>query len=94
VRALFPFLGGRGRSLAPSRLSAPRYYWHTVADYAEWKKVFDSDPLGREASGVLRYSIERPLDDEHTVIGELEFDSPDEAKTFVGRRSGSGRRAT
>jgi hypothetical protein len=60
-------------------------YWHTVADYAEWKKVFDSDPLGREASGIRRYSIERPVDDEHTVIGELEFDSLDEAETFAGR---------
>lgn len=59
--------------------------WHTVADYAAWKKVFDSDPLGREASGVRRYSIERPLDDEHTVIGELEFDSLAEAEAFAGR---------
>ena len=60
-------------------------YWHTTPDYAEWKKVFDSDPLGREASGVRRVSIERPIDDEHTVIGELEFDSLGEAETFAGR---------
>ena len=60
-------------------------YWHTVPDYAAWKKMFDSDPLGREASGVRRYSIERPLDDENTVIGELEFDSMGEAETFAGR---------
>jgi hypothetical protein len=46
-------------------------YWHTVSDYSEWKKIFDSDPLGREASGVRRVSIERPVDDEHTLIGEL-----------------------
>ncbi len=60
-------------------------YWHTVGDYAAWKKMFDSDPLGREASGVRRVSIERPVDDEHTVIGELEFDSLAEAETFAGR---------
>ena len=60
-------------------------YWHTVTDYAEWKQVFDRDPLGREASGVRRISIERPIDDEHTVIGELEFDSRGEAETFAGR---------
>ena len=60
-------------------------YWHTVSDYTEWKKIFDSDPLGREASGVRRVSIERPVDDEHTVIGELEFDSLPEAETFAGR---------
>ena len=60
-------------------------YWHRVTDYAEWKKVFDSDPLGREASGVRRLKIERPIDDEHMVIGELEFDSLGEAETFAGR---------
>ena len=60
-------------------------YWHSVPDYGEWKKVFDSDPLGRKASGVRRLKIERPIDDEHTVIGELEFDSLGEAETFAGR---------
>ena len=60
-------------------------YWHTVTDYAEWKKVFDRDPLGREASGVRRLTIERPVDDEHMVIGHLEFDSLGEAETFAGR---------
>ncbi len=60
-------------------------YWHTVQDYDEWKRIFDSDPLGREASGVRRVSIERPLDDEHMVIGELEFNSLGEAETFAGR---------
>jgi hypothetical protein len=60
-------------------------YWHSVSDFAEWKRIFDSDPLGREASGVRRYSIERPLDDPSTVIGELEFDSQGEAEVFAGR---------
>jgi len=60
-------------------------YWHTVSDFSEWKKLFDSDPLGREASGVRRVSIERPVDDDHTVIGELEFDSRGEAETFASR---------
>ena len=60
-------------------------YWHTVPDYAAWKKVFDSDPLGREASGIRRYVIERPVGEEHMVIGHLEFDSLGEAETFAGR---------
>jgi hypothetical protein len=60
-------------------------FWHTVSDYGEWKKVFDSDPLGREASGVRRYVIEHPVGDEHTVIGHLQFDSQGEAETFAGR---------
>jgi hypothetical protein len=60
-------------------------YWHHVPEYAEWKKVFDSDPLGREASGIRRFTIERPVGDEHQVIGHLEFDSLGEAETFAGR---------
>jgi hypothetical protein len=60
-------------------------YWHTVTDYGEWKKVFDTDPLGREASGVRRLTIERPVGDEHMVIGHVEFDSLREAETFAGR---------
>ncbi|HUK77258.1 MAG TPA: hypothetical protein VL117_06610 [Thermoleophilia bacterium] len=60
-------------------------YWHTVSDYAAWKRIFDSDPLGREASGVRRLSIERPLDDDHMVIGELEFETLGEAESFAGR---------
>ena len=60
-------------------------YWHTVLDYAEWKKVFDNDPLDREGSGIRRFTIERPAGDEHRVIGHLEFDSLGEAETFAGR---------
>ncbi len=60
-------------------------YWHTVADYGEWKKIFDSDPLGREASGIRRFTIERPVDDEKRVIGHLEFDGLSEAETFASR---------
>ena len=60
-------------------------YWHTTSDFEGWKSMFDSDPLGREASGVRRLSIERPLDDPSTIIGELEFDSLGEAESFAGR---------
>lgn len=59
--------------------------WHTVSDYAEWKQLFDRDPLGREASGVRRYSVERSVDDEHLVTGHLEFEGLDEARAFAGR---------
>ena len=59
--------------------------WHNVSDYTEWKKLFDADPLGRERSGVRGYKVMRPTDDEHLVIGELEFDSLREAETFAGR---------
>ena len=48
---------------------------HEVANFAEWKKAFESDPIDRKKSGVHRYSIFRPVDDPNYVIIELEFDN-------------------
>lgn len=55
---------------------------HPVDDYDTWKMAFDSDPLGREQSGVRRYRIVRPVDDPRYVIVDLEFDSSDDAEAF------------
>jgi hypothetical protein len=60
-------------------------FWHTVTDYGEWKKVFDTDPLGRQASGVRRLTIERPVGADHMVVGHLGFDSLGEAEAFGSR---------
>jgi hypothetical protein len=46
-----------------------------VPDYDAWKAAFDSDPIGRERSGVRRYRIMRPTDDPSHVMLDLEFDS-------------------
>jgi hypothetical protein len=56
---------------------------HRVADYAMWKKMFDSDPLGRAASGVRGYAIYRPIDDPHLVVICMQFDSRDGADAFL-----------
>ncbi len=53
---------------------------HTVGNYEGWKKLFDSDPLGRKKMGVRRYRILRPIDDPNHVIIVLEFDALDQAK--------------
>ena len=53
---------------------------HPVPDFDAWKKAFDSDPLGREQSGVRRYRVLRPIDDPNYVMIDLEFDSLSEAE--------------
>ena len=53
---------------------------HPVSDYDAWKAAFDSDPIGRERSGVRRYRIMRPTDDPSHVMLDLEFDSLGEAE--------------
>ena len=53
---------------------------HSLPDYDAWKAAFDSDPIGRERSGVRRYRILRATDDPNYVMIDLEFDSASEAE--------------
>jgi ribosomal protein L35AE/L33A len=56
---------------------------HPVPDYDGWKKAFDSDPVGREKSGVRRYQIVRPIDDPNYVMIDLEVDTPSQAEALL-----------
>ena len=58
---------------------------HAVGDYDEWKKMFDSDPLGRQQSGVVRYRVLRGADDPNHVMIDLEFRSAEEADKMHDR---------
>lgn len=53
---------------------------HRIASYEGWKKAFDSDPINRKQSGVKRYRIFRPADDDLFVIIDLDFENLDQAK--------------
>lgn len=57
---------------------------HATTGYATWKNAFDSDPIGRERSGVRRYRISRPVDDPDYVVIDLEFDDRERAAAFHG----------
>ena len=56
---------------------------HPVADYDAWKAAFDADPVGRERSGVRRYQVMRPVDDDRYVLIDLEFDSREGAEGLL-----------
>jgi hypothetical protein len=55
---------------------------HPVPDFGGWKKAFDSDPVGRQKSGVRRYRVSRPVDDPNYVMIDLEFDNAAEAEAL------------
>ena len=55
---------------------------HPIRDFDTWKAAFERDPVGREASGVRRYQIYRPIDDPNFIAVDLEFDSRGEADAF------------
>jgi hypothetical protein len=65
---------------------------HPVPDFDAWKEAFDSDPLGRERSGVRRYRVLRPVDDPKYIMVDLEFDSSSEAEAFRAALEGLWRR--
>ena len=56
---------------------------HPIRDFATWKKAFESDPAGRERSGVRRYQILRPVDDPNYVMIYLYFESTSVAENFL-----------
>jgi len=56
---------------------------HPIRDFDTWKKAFESDPIGRERSGVRRYQILRPVDDPNYVMIDLEFDSSKAAEALL-----------
>ena len=56
---------------------------HAVPNFEGWKQAFDSDPVGRERSGVRRYRILRPIDDPNFAIIELEFDTVEAAQGLL-----------
>lgn len=56
---------------------------HAVPDFEGWKRAFDSDPVGRERSGVKRYQILRSMDDPNYVMIDLEFDTRAEAEALL-----------
>ena len=56
---------------------------HPVPNFDARKKAFDSDPVGRERSGVRRYQVLRPMDNPNYAIIDLEFDSANEAEGLL-----------
>jgi hypothetical protein len=65
---------------------------HPIPDFEAWKQAFDSDPLGRERSGVRRYRVMRGVDDPNYVMIDLEFDNSSEAEAVhAGLRTLWGR---
>ncbi|MCA1851699.1 MAG: hypothetical protein LC647_04720 [Beggiatoa sp.] len=66
---------------------------HPVPDFDAWKEAFDSDPVGRERSGVRRYRVLRPIDDPQYAMVDLEFDSSSEAEAFLAALRNLWRRA-
>lgn len=62
---------------------------HYDADYEEWKPIFDADPAGR-AQVAKGYTVSRGVDNPNDIFLRVEFESVEQAKSFVERLPRSG----
>lgn len=58
---------------------------HAVPDFENWKRAFDSDPMGRKNSGVRRHHVFRSVDDPNFVMIDLELGTLEEAEKLLAR---------
>jgi hypothetical protein len=58
---------------------------YPVRDYGAFKKVFDSDPAARAASGARFVRVFRDTDDQNSVAVLLDFDTKEAATIFLER---------
>jgi ribosomal protein L35AE/L33A len=56
---------------------------HPTQDFDTWKRAFDSDPAGRQRSGVLGYRVSHAVDDPNYVMIDLEFDTQEQAEGLL-----------
>ena len=57
---------------------------HKVADYAQWKQVFDSHLNSRMAAGENGSRVFQSVDDPRDVTVVSDWDSVDHARRFLG----------
>jgi hypothetical protein len=55
-----------------------------TSDYDAWKKMFDSDPIGRKQAA-RGHALSRSVENPNLVFVRTEFASVDEAKSFRER---------
>jgi hypothetical protein len=58
-------------------------------DYEDWKRMFDSDPVGRKEAA-KGHRVMRSVDDPNEVFLRVDFDSVDDAQAFRERVLASG----
>ena len=57
---------------------------HAITDFAVWKAAFDCFAEMRRSAGVRGHRIAQPVDDDRYVLIDLDFDTADEARKFLG----------
>ena len=56
---------------------------HTISDFDVWTTAFGRFAEVRRNAGVRDQRIRRPIDDDHYVVIDLDFDTVDEARGML-----------
>ncbi len=56
---------------------------HPITDLDTWKRAFDRFAAVREQAGVRRHRLQRPVDDPRYIVIDLDFDTTEQAETFL-----------
>jgi len=56
---------------------------HAISSFTQWKTAFDRFADLRVQAGVRQHTIRQPVDDDHYVVIDLDFDTSKEAQAFL-----------
>ena len=57
---------------------------HPITDLATWRAAFDRFADRRRQGGVSAERVQRPVDDDHYVVIDLDFPTREQAERFLG----------
>jgi hypothetical protein len=56
---------------------------HPISDLATWQGGFSRMADTRRQSGVRAHAVRQPVDDDHYILVDLDFDTEEEAAAFL-----------
>ena len=56
---------------------------HPITDYPTWRAAFDAFAEARRSAGVRADRVQRPVEDPHCIVVDLDFDTAEQAETFL-----------
>jgi hypothetical protein len=57
---------------------------HPITDFERWSAAFDAVADVRRQAGVRAQRVQRPVDDPHYIVVDLDFDTLGDAEAFLG----------
>jgi len=57
---------------------------HPITDFETWSSAFARFEEARTQAGVTSHRVQRPIDDPKYVVIDLEFETDEQARNFLG----------